>query len=990
MASKKATTQANQADFLGQGTLAPQASGDPNSLPNPKNPGGISNNDLARLLALQKQLTATSTQRQGFTGAGLGGSPEQIAAAKAEARSKVVTAKADSLWKDLGTDTKKIWTSDPVTTGILAAPYGIAAGGILAGGAAGVAAGAGPGITTPITAPASLGAVGGMASPFAPGAAAPTLGAVGTVASPFAAGAAGAGGPAMFDAAAATAAAAKSGTSVLEWGKRALSAGLITKMVYDQITGGNSASQSPGAAGSGAPATPAVATNYGPSGGYLRPTASQGGSGASVASTLQSNLSGLSPEARNTLTQANQFPSLVAPTAQRATASPAYTARSNANVQQFMPSAPSNVSAAQNVNLGIQQQQQVANRAAQQNTAASQQYAQQGAASANRAAPQIAQPSQANQQSVYNAAGSFQPNTSGVAGIRAATADTSGAGRLENYQLDQQGIQNLEGFQSTNSQQGVNALQNFTPGNTQAGLGNVEGFYASQTNQAANQLQDYQSTNALQAAEGLRGFGAMNGGQAAGKLIDYQQTGGRSATGAANALGNFQSDQSGIQALQGFAPDMADRDALRGYAAEAQGPSQAQALLRAQADADARTALSIARSGRGTPASIAAAQRQAISEGAAIAGETRGQAAALSAQEFDTYKQRQLSAMGQAAGATNAADAQRLGALAQAGSLISASEAQRLQGLQASGQLLNQQDQLQLSALQAYAQVESARDAQMLSAQQSAGQLSLGADTNRLSGLQSAGQLRAAGDQMRLSGQQSGLQARSAMDSQLLSATSNAASLQGQMDAQRLGAISNAAQLRTQGDSIQSNNLQSAAGIRLQGSAINQQGQIAATQAELQGSAQQLQALGLQGQLASDMANQSVQVLKANLDANMQQLNLNDTQVRYFAGLGAQRDIASQAIQTQAAQFGVNAGQAQQALDLQYQQTVYNQLSQQQQLEYNYASLNSNNALGVGSQAISTAGQVQQNNQFNAQQSQQQANADRAFYGQLLAGISQL
>ncbi len=897
---------ANQADFLGEGTNSGvKKPNDPNDQPNPKNPGGISNNQLARIIRLNQAAGITSNPT-----AGLGGSKEQIAAAKKAGRAEVKTADApNDVWGDI----KKIWTSDPVTTGVLAAPYGIAAGGLAATGAAGVAAGAGPGITTPVTAPASLGAVGTMASPFGPGAAAPSLGAVGTVASPFpAAAAASAAGPAMY--APAAAGAGITARDVLRAGLGGVGAAGTVASFLGGGNGGSSQSSPAGAPAAGA----GVRTDYAPSGGYLQPTVGQQSS-----TPLGSAFSSLSPAARQTLQAASQGQTSGAFNPNMARATGNLTSQ-NPAVQQFMPMAQQQQSGSQQTQQGIRQVQQQAQQFAQQNSAATQSYNQQASAAANRAAPQIQAPSSANMQSVYNAAANFQPNTSGVAGIRAATADVSGAGRLENYQLDQQGINNLEGYRPTNTAGALPQLENFQSRNTAQGVSNLEGYQSSNALAQRDKLNQFYSTDAQQGADALQQFHTSD-----------------AAATQQQELAKFQSDRSGI-------------NRLNDYADAPEGPSQAQALLRAQADADKRTALAMARSGRGGASAIAQAQRMAISEGAAIAGETRGQAAALRAQETDTYKQRQLQA------------------LAQAGSLISAAEAQRLQGMVASGQMLTDQDAQKLSALQAYAQVKTAISAQQLSAQQAAGQLALGADTNQLGALQSAGQLRAAQDQMRLSGLQTGGQLRSNMDSQTLSA------------------ISNAAQLRTQGDVIRSNNLQAAGNIRLQGSEINQRGQIAATQAELAGSAQQLQAMGLQGQIATAMRDQDITVLRSNLDASLQQMNLNDTQVRFFAGLGQQRDLASQNLVSQASQFGVSAQQAQQALDLQYQQTIYSQLSQQQQLEYNYAALNSNNALGQGSQAIQIAGQQQQNNQFNIAQNNQRDQQNRAFFGSLLMGAAQL
>lgn len=522
----------------------------------------------------------------------------------------------------------------------------------------------------------------------------------------------------------------------------------------------------------------------------------------------------------------------------------------------------------------------------------------QASTAGSRAAPQMAMPSSANQQAVYDRAMGFQAQ-SGADRILAERADTSGAGRLENMQMDMQGVNNLESFRNTNSQQGVNALNAYNPDNTRQGVRNLDGYSATNTLGSANRLDNFYSHDAQQGADKLEQFRTSDAA-----TIQQQQ------------LAGFQGDRSGI-------------DRLNNYADEAQGPSAAQAMLRSQSDADKRTALAIARSGRGGPGAIAAAQRQAISEGAAIAGETRGQGAALAAQETEAYKGRQLQA------------------LAQAGSLISQSEAQRLSAMQASGQMLTEQDSQRLAAVQAFAQVKTTMDAQRLSAQQAAGQLNASADTNRLGALQTSGQL------------------RSNMDSQLLSATSNAAALQGDMDQRTLGAIGQAAGLRTQQDSIRSNNLQSAGQIRLSGSEINQRGAIAASSADLQAQALNLQSLSLAGQVSSDIRNQDINVLRSNLDASLQTMGLNDNQVRFFSQLGADREVASQNLQMQAGQFGVNARQAQDALNLQWEQFGLSQLSQQQQVQYQQQVL----AQG-GSQFSQSL--AQQQGVINNQQQQQQ------------------
>jgi hypothetical protein len=233
---------------------------------------------------------------------------------------------------------------------------------------------------------------------------------------------------------------------------------------------------------------------------------------------------------------------------------------------------------------------------------------------------------------VYNAAMGFRGNDSGAAGIRAATADVSGAGRLENYQTDTTGISNLESFNSVNSARGVNSLNNYSASNTLRSAEQLNNFYANNTSLGADALADFRPQQVQDDAQALR---------------------------------QFQSDRSGIDRLNAFADDV-------------QGPSQAQAFLRSQSDADKRSMLSIARSGRGGPAAQAQALRQAMSEGSAIAGETRGQGALLAAQEHDTYKARQLQALAQAGSLISAAEAQRLQGMAQAGALMSAADQQKL------------------------------------------------------------------------------------------------------------------------------------------------------------------------------------------------------------------------------------------------------------------------------------------------------------------------
>lgn len=554
---------------------------------------------------------------------------------------------------------------------------------------------------------------------------------------------------------------------------------------------------------------------------------------------------------------------------------------------------PTNYATNQGSNNAISQQgQQIianAQQMAQQSQTRANDFYSQAAAAGSRAAPQMALPSSANQQAVYDRAMGFNAQ-SGADAIRAARADISGATRLENYQLDQQGINNLEGFQSSNTAQGVNALYGFRPDETFRSANQLENFYAQNTAEGANAVQAFNPDMVQQDAESLR---------------------------------NFKADRSGI-------------DRLNAYADEAQGPSAAQAMLRAQADADKRTQLAIARSGRGGPAASVAAQRQAISEGGLIEAETRGQGAALAAQETEAYKQRQLQA------------------LAQAGSLISTAEAQRLTALSNAGALMSQADQQKLQALVAYGELKATQDSQQLSARQSAGQLNASAE------------------------------------GMLLNATSNAAQLQNSMDAQRLAAIGQAAQLRTQGDVIRSNNLQAAGQIRLSGSEINQRGAIAASAADLQAQALNLNALSLAGNISTEIRNQDINVLRSNLDAQLQTLGLNDQQVRFFNQLGSDREVASQNLQQQASALGLNATQAQEALNLQWQQFGLSALSQQQQYQYQQQLLAQNGGQFDQQMALQQQQFAAQQAAYNQQQQRAQQQQTLNTLGTIFQGASAL
>lgn len=188
---------ANQSDFLGESVFGSQQQNvHPDDAPNPNNPGGISNN---RLKALRAQQAASSSRRYYDPAVSTGGGSAEQQQAAADAQQARIKRPSrydtESVWGDIA----DIWTTDPVTTAVLAAPYAVGAAGALI-----PAAAAGPGITTPITGAPSLGAVGTMpasmfgatpipaaaaAAPAAAGAAG-ALPAVAGAAAPAAAGAA--------------------------------------------------------------------------------------------------------------------------------------------------------------------------------------------------------------------------------------------------------------------------------------------------------------------------------------------------------------------------------------------------------------------------------------------------------------------------------------------------------------------------------------------------------------------------------------------------------------------------------------------------------------------------------------------------------------------------------------------------------------------------------------------------------------------------------
>lgn len=620
-------------------------------------------------------------------------------------------------------------------------------------------------------------------------------------------------------------------------------------------------------------------------------------------------------------------------------------------------------------------------------------YAAMGADAAGRAAPQIQESGAglAAQQQALSGAQSFQPNTSGVAGIRGATADTSGAAALSGFTPDAQGINKLDAFRPTNAQggidqlnsfnadkSGINTLNDFRPTNANEGIQNLNNFDSLNTRTGVEQLQQFAPEASTQAAQGLLNYRPNEALQAAAELRTFRPDQG---VNAASGLQNLEQNNANIGTLNAFQGSQSGINALNSYAGEAQGPSAAQALLQSQSDKDVRTAIALARSARGGPAAIAQAQRQAQSEGAAIQAETRGQAATLSAQEYDTYKQRQLAALSNAGSLIGQSEGQRLSAMQAAGQLISDKNAQLLQAKVAAGQLLSNADAQKLAAYQSVAQAETAAGAQRLSAQQSGAQILSAGDAQMLQARVAAGQLLSQADAQRLSAFQAATQAQTQQDAQLLqakvasgqllsqaegqrlSAYQSATQAQTAQDQQLLGAATAAGQLRSQADATRQTALANSANILLQGSQINQQGQIAATNAELQGSAQQLQSLSLQGQISNEIRTADIDVLKSNLSASLQQLNLNDTQVRSFAQMGEDARQANQSAQLQAQQLGLNGASVAAAVDLQWQQFAQQQLTEQQQIDLakqgiqvNIASSNADRSAAFTNNLINLAG----------------------------------
>ncbi len=149
-------------------------------------------------------------------------------------------------------------------------------------------------------------------------------------------------------------------------------------------------------------------------------------------------------------------------------------------------------------------------------------------------------------------------------------------------------------------------------------------------------------------AQGIQAEGAAAANRAA-PVTNYDQA----------SRWNQRADWSGDAARQitnqaaNAGQQQAQLQALNNFANQGEGPSAAQAQLQAGSDAAQRSALSMARSGRGAGDS-AAALRDASFQNATTQGTVAGQSAQLRAQETDAYRQRQLAALNAAMGGSGA------------------------------------------------------------------------------------------------------------------------------------------------------------------------------------------------------------------------------------------------------------------------------------------------------------------------------------------------
>lgn len=942
---------ANQADFLGQGTLAPPAPPPQNATPAQKAQYA---NDYRAWRIQQIRNAANQTANVNAPGMQNRATPQSLTGTGARPNGSGFATQAQSANALKGKQRGFLGNlvRDPVTAAILAAPYGVAAAGAAI--------------------PAAVGAVTAPTAAVGPASGAVVAGSTAATTAPAAVGA---GATTAAAAAPVVAQAAKDGFGWKDGVKTALAA-------VPTVAGIKALADK----GPGIPA-PAPPTNPANVPGYQAAIDQGKQASASLSTAAQKVVDTANRLANPTIAQtpAQVLQASGASGSSRAIQSPT----SVSAIQAAGASAPAVVPRA----TAIDPRAASVVRAANQQPAGTQpDYAALGSAAANRLAPTISENPAARQQQqgLVNQAANFQPDTSGIGRIESMQADTSGIGRLESFRPDttsvnaldnysptnsQAGVANLEGFTPARTDAAISGLSSFNPANTQAGVSALRNYTAQATSDASAQLMNFRPSEALSAANDLQLFKTTNGNIAAKSLEGYTP---EILQHEAGALSNYQVDRSGISTLQQFNNDQqrARAEELHQLALAPEGPSAAQAMLASQSDADKRTALALSRSGRGSPAAQAAMQRQGISEGAAIAGETRGQAATLRAQETAVYNAQRVTTMAASGQLLSQADQQTLQNLAAQAQMIDSADARQLQAKIAGGQVLTQAETLKVSAMQAAAQVRSQMDAQLLSAQQGAAQAKTAAGAQRLGGMTAGGQLAGQFDALQLSANQSAGQLQSNMDAQLLgarqsagqlslgadqtqlSAYSDAAKIRSQMDSQLLSAAQSAGQLRLGNDSNSLSALTNASAQRLTASQINQQGAIAASGQRLEASGQQIQALSVAGQISSNIRNADIDVLKANLNSQINTTNMNDTQVRAYAQLDQDRKTAADNLTLKAAEYGYNATAAQADLDIRWASLANNILTGQQNVDQNATQLAINNANALRNDATTRRGQT--------------------------------
>ncbi len=174
--------QANYADFFGEEVLGPgyapqaPATGDPNDVPNPQNPGGLSNNAMAAQRAQgQQAVSAAGNQTANVNAPGLatrelngtsrslvgsGDFPNASGYASAQQEANLRAAHPENY----ETNIFKQLARDPITAGILLGPAAVTGAGFAIGGASALGFGAAPAVTS-----AGAGGSAALAAPYAAG-----------------------------------------------------------------------------------------------------------------------------------------------------------------------------------------------------------------------------------------------------------------------------------------------------------------------------------------------------------------------------------------------------------------------------------------------------------------------------------------------------------------------------------------------------------------------------------------------------------------------------------------------------------------------------------------------------------------------------------------------------------------------------------------------------------------------------------------------------